>query len=112
MQKRILDLLDILRRESGTAVLFVTHDLALAAERADRIMVFRGRDSGTGATETIVQRPAHPYTRQLPTTCWMRRWGWRRLVTGRWPRRPFAWRDRQTLLAGQTGAAGARQRQL
>lgn len=47
VQKRILDLLDILRRESGTAVLFVTHDLALAAERADRIMVFRRGDSGT-----------------------------------------------------------------
>lgn len=66
VQKRILDLLDILRRESGTAVLFVTHDLALAAERADRIMVFRqGEIQEQGATETIVQRPQHPYTRQL-----------------------------------------------
>ncbi|MCL7870035.1 ATP-binding cassette domain-containing protein, partial [Klebsiella pneumoniae] len=56
----------ILRRESGTAVLFVTHDLALAAERADRIMVFRqGEIQEQGATETIVQRPQHPYTRQL-----------------------------------------------
>ena len=66
VQKRILDLLDILRRESGTAVLFVTHDLALAAERADRIMVFRqGEIQEQGATEVIVQRPQHPYTRQL-----------------------------------------------
>ncbi|MCQ4033912.1 hypothetical protein FK513_28465, partial [Klebsiella pneumoniae] len=39
------------------------HDLALAAERADRIMVFRqGEIQEQGATETIVQRPQHPYT--------------------------------------------------
>lgn len=64
-RQQVLNLL-ILRRESGTAVLFVTHDLALAAERADRIMVFRqGEIQEQGATETIVQRPQHPYTRQL-----------------------------------------------
>lgn len=66
VQKRILDLLDNLRRESGTAVLFVTHDLALAAQRADRIMVFRdGRIQEAGPTAEVVLRPQSSYTRQL-----------------------------------------------
>lgn len=66
VQKRILDLLDNLRRESGTAVLFVTHDLALAAQRADRIMVFRdGRIQEAGPTTEVVLRPQSAYTRQL-----------------------------------------------
>lgn len=66
VQRRILDLLDGLRRESGTAVLFVTHDLALAAERADRIMVFRhGEIQEAGRTADVIAAPAHPYTRQL-----------------------------------------------
>lgn len=62
VQKRILDLLDTLRRESGTAVLFVTHDLALAAERADRLLVFRQEQ---GATGDVIRTPQHTYTRQL-----------------------------------------------
>lgn len=66
VQKRILDLLDTLRRESGTAVLFVTHDLALAAERADRLLVFRhGEIQEQGATRDVVRTPQHAYTRQL-----------------------------------------------
>ncbi|WP_320738795.1 ABC transporter ATP-binding protein [Enterobacter roggenkampii] len=66
VQKRILDLLDILRRESGTAVLFVTHDLALAAQRADRLLVFRnGEVQEHGDTADIVRTPQHTYTRQL-----------------------------------------------
>ncbi|WP_336756146.1 ABC transporter ATP-binding protein [Pantoea sp. USHLN298] len=66
VQKRILDLLDQLRRESGTAVLFVTHDLALAAQRADRIMVFRhGEIQESAPAARLIDDPAHPYTRQL-----------------------------------------------
>lgn len=66
VQKRILDLLDNLRQESRTAVLFVTHDLTLAAQRADRIIVFRhGEIQESGRTEQVISAPAHPYTRQL-----------------------------------------------
>ncbi|MFG0614762.1 dipeptide ABC transporter ATP-binding protein [Klebsiella sp. WSY_19] len=66
VQKRILDLLDTLRRESGTAVLFVTHDLALAAERANRLLVFRhGEIQEQGATGDVIRTPQHTYTRQL-----------------------------------------------
>ncbi|THB84410.1 ABC transporter ATP-binding protein [Pantoea allii] len=66
VQKRILDLLDNLRHESRTAVLFVTHDLALAAQRADRIIVFRhGEIQESGRTAQLISAPSHPYTRQL-----------------------------------------------
>ncbi|MBS0968474.1 ABC transporter ATP-binding protein [Chimaeribacter arupi] len=66
VQKRILDLIDDLRRESDTAVLFVTHDLALAAQRADRLLVFRhGEVQEHGPTARVIAAPSSSYTRQL-----------------------------------------------
>ncbi|SLM65155.1 MULTISPECIES: dipeptide ABC transporter ATP-binding protein [Dickeya] len=66
VQQRILDLLDELRRESGTAILFVTHDLAVAAERADRLLVFQqGYIQEQGPTRQVLSAPQSPYTRTL-----------------------------------------------
>jgi peptide/nickel transport system ATP-binding protein len=66
VQRRILDLIDGLRREEGTAVLLVTHDLAVASDRANRVIVLRhGRIQEQGRTEQVLQAPSSPYTRQL-----------------------------------------------
>lgn len=66
VQKRVLDLLDELRQESGTAVLFVTHDLGVAAERADRLVVFqRGHVQEQGPVQKVLQAPRSQYARAL-----------------------------------------------
>ncbi len=66
VQKRILDLLDDLRRESGTSLLLVTHDLGVAADRADRIVVLQGgRIQEQGRTADVLGAPASPYARRL-----------------------------------------------
>lgn len=66
VQKRILDLLDILRRESGTAVLFVTHDLATVRRIADSVTVLRaGQVVEHGDVNRLFAAPQQAYTREL-----------------------------------------------
>ena len=66
VQRRILDLIDELRREYGTAVLLVTHDLGVAADRAQRIVVLQGgRIQEQGPTAALLREPRSAYTRQL-----------------------------------------------
>jgi peptide/nickel transport system ATP-binding protein len=66
VQRQVLDHLQHLAAELGTAVLLITHDLALAGERAEQIVVMhRGHVVETGAAQTILSDPQHPYTREL-----------------------------------------------
>jgi len=64
--RQILDHLDTLRAETGSALLLITHDLAVAADRADRIVVMsQGRIVEEGTTAGILAAPTHAYTREL-----------------------------------------------
>jgi peptide/nickel transport system ATP-binding protein len=66
VQRQVLDHLQHLAAELGTAVLLITHDLALAGERAEQLVVMhRGRVVETGTAQSILSDPQHPYTRQL-----------------------------------------------
>jgi oligopeptide/dipeptide ABC transporter ATP-binding protein len=69
VQAEIVALFERVRREHGTAILWITHDLGLVARAADRVHVmYAGALVETGATEQVFARPAHPYTRALLDT--------------------------------------------
>ena len=66
VQRVILDHLAKLTAESGTSVLFITHDLGLAAERAQKLVVmYKGRVVEAGPSVELLQNPQHPYTKRL-----------------------------------------------
>lgn len=66
VQKQIVDLLKTLRREQGLSYLFISHDLAVVAELADRAAVMqRGRIVEIGPVEQVLFEPRHEYTRKL-----------------------------------------------
>lgn len=66
IQAQILDLMNNLKKETGTSILFITHDLGVVAETCDEVAVmYCGRVVEKGAVEAIFSAPAHPYTRGL-----------------------------------------------
>jgi peptide/nickel transport system ATP-binding protein len=66
VQAQIIGVLDRLRRESGVAILFITHDLAVVRSLADRVAVIhRGEIVEEAATAALFRPPHHPYTEAL-----------------------------------------------
>ena len=66
IQAEILALMDRLKRETGTAVMFITHDMSVVAQMADRVIVmFRGEKVEEGPVAEIFEDPKHPYTQAL-----------------------------------------------
>ncbi len=66
IQAEILSLMNRLKQEHNTAVLFITHDMAVVAQMADRVVVmFRGEKVEEGAVEEIFENPQHDYTKAL-----------------------------------------------
>ena len=66
IQAQILDLMKALRRERGTSILLITHDMGVVADMADRVAVmYAGRIVESGPADVIFADPRHPYTRLL-----------------------------------------------
>ncbi|MEX5720334.1 ABC transporter ATP-binding protein [Geodermatophilus maliterrae] len=66
VQAQILDLVEKLRADHGTGVIWITHDLGVVAGIADRVLVmYGGRCVEDGTVDDVLERPAHPYTRGL-----------------------------------------------
>ena len=66
IQAQILDLMNKLKKEIGTSILFITHDLGVVAEVCDQVVVmYCGRVVERGDVKTIFANPSHPYTKGL-----------------------------------------------
>jgi oligopeptide/dipeptide ABC transporter ATP-binding protein len=66
VEAQILSILADLRREFGTALLLITHNLGIVAEACDRVAVmYAGQIVEEGAARDVFSEPAHPYTREL-----------------------------------------------
>ena len=65
-QAQVLGLMKDLQRETGMALILVTHDLGVVANMAEQVVVMhKGRVMESGSAEAMLKAPAHPYTRQL-----------------------------------------------
>ena len=66
VQAQIFDLMQNLQKETGAAIILITHDMGSVAEMAERVVVmYAGRKIEDGQVEDILLRPQHPYTRGL-----------------------------------------------
>ena len=66
IQAQILQLINVLQQEMSMGVIFITHDMGVVAEIADRVLVMhQGEVVETGSVEAIFNAPQHPYTRRL-----------------------------------------------
>ena len=66
VQAQVLDLMDELKRETGTGIALITHDMGVVARMCDRVVVMRrGEVVEAGLSDQIFQDPQHPYTQQL-----------------------------------------------
>ncbi|MGE8566827.1 MAG: ABC transporter ATP-binding protein [Achromobacter sp.] len=78
VQAQVLELLEQVRQRTGVGVLFITHDLRVAAQICDTIMVMqRGKVVETGSAETVLTEPRHEYTRTLIEAAPGRDWDFR-----------------------------------
>lgn len=66
VQAQIFDLLRVLQRETGTAIVLITHDMGAVCELAERMMVmYAGRKVEEGTVDDVIVNPRHPYTQGL-----------------------------------------------
>src|SRR5260221_2714255 len=89
VQKQVLDLLGDLQRRAALTLLFITHDLRVAAQIADQIAVMRrGEMVEFGSAAQILLRPQHPYTIELVAAAPGRLWQAPQLAAGPAPPEP------------------------